>query len=268
MKPKTKNTDKKLPAKKAPNKNKIKSKKVAIVKDTPMSAELVEKTLLDGDLSDLTVEEKLNYYQRVCKSMALNPLTKPFEFITLKKKLVMYATRNCTDQLRNLNKISLKITDRKIEMELVIVTAQGSMPDGRQDESIGVVPRDGASGAELANLIMKAETKAKRRVTLSMVGLGMMDESELDTVDYSFVGHENDSETITIELEPMEKHKNELSTMPKPVREIFNGLLPYREYNNKILVAACIELNFDWVAIEKKFGSILEERSADAASRN
>jgi hypothetical protein len=29
---------------------------------------------------------------------------------------------------------------------------------------------------------MKAETKAKRRVTLSIVGLGMLDESELETI--------------------------------------------------------------------------------------
>ena len=38
----------------------------------------------------------------------------------------------------------------------------------------------------LANAIMKAETKAKRRVTLSICGLGMLDETELETIkDYS-----------------------------------------------------------------------------------
>ncbi|MDU5950540.1 MAG: hypothetical protein E6Z15_26195, partial [Paenibacillus macerans] len=36
---------------------------------------------------------------------------------------------------------------------------------------------------ELANAIMKAETKAKRRVTLSLSGLGMMDESEIETIE-------------------------------------------------------------------------------------
>ncbi|EOV0478051.1 hypothetical protein ACOIM4_001927, partial [Campylobacter coli] len=35
-------------------------------------------------------------------------------------------------------------------------------------------------GDNLANAIMKAITKAKRRVTLSICGLGMLDESELD----------------------------------------------------------------------------------------
>src|SRR5690606_14334225 len=36
---------------------------------------------------------------------------------------------------------------------------------------------------ELANALMKAETKAKRRATLSICGLGMMDESEIETVE-------------------------------------------------------------------------------------
>jgi hypothetical protein len=38
---------------------------------------------------------------------------------------------------------------------------------------------EGLKGEALANALMKAETKAKRRATLSAVGLGMMDESEI-----------------------------------------------------------------------------------------
>jgi hypothetical protein len=37
-------------------------------------------------------------------------------------------------------------------------------------------------GDALANAIMKCETKAKRRLTLSLCGLGMLDESEIETV--------------------------------------------------------------------------------------
>jgi hypothetical protein len=35
---------------------------------------------------------------------------------------------------------------------------------------------------ELANAFMKAETKAKRRVTLSICGLGFLDESEIESI--------------------------------------------------------------------------------------
>ena len=37
-------------------------------------------------------------------------------------------------------------------------------------------------GDVLCNAIMKAETKAKRRVTLSVCGLGFLDESEIETI--------------------------------------------------------------------------------------
>jgi hypothetical protein len=56
------------------------------------------------------------------------------------------------------------------------------MPDGRTDEATGAVSLAGLSGTNLANSLMRAETKAKRRVTLSICGLGWLDESEVDSV--------------------------------------------------------------------------------------
>jgi hypothetical protein len=46
-------------------------------------------------------------------------------------------------------------------------------------------------GDVLANALMKAETKAKRRVTLSLAGLGWLDETELDTIPGVRVGEPN-----------------------------------------------------------------------------
>jgi hypothetical protein len=40
----------------------------------------------------------------------------------------------------------------------------------------------GLKGESKANAMMKAETKAKRRVTLSICGLGMLDETEVETI--------------------------------------------------------------------------------------
>jgi hypothetical protein len=40
----------------------------------------------------------------------------------------------------------------------------------------------GLQGDALANALMKAETKSKRRVTLSICGLGMLDETEMETI--------------------------------------------------------------------------------------
>jgi hypothetical protein len=125
----------------------------------------------------------VSYYNRVCESLGLNPLTRPFEFINLSGKLVFYARRDCTDQLRNINNVTVRIVSReKLGEDVYVVTAQATLPNGRSDESTGAVPIARLQGETLANALMKAETKAKRRVTLSICGLSVLDESELDGV--------------------------------------------------------------------------------------
>ncbi len=130
----------------------------------------------------MPARERLEYYNAVCSSMGLNPLTKPFEYIQLNGKLVLYAGRNCTDQLRSTRNITLSITARERHDDLYVVTARAQMPDGRADESIGAVPLGNLKGEQLANALMRAETKAKRRVTLSICGLSFADESEVSSI--------------------------------------------------------------------------------------
>lgn len=153
-----------------------------IVSYQPPSPEIMEKVLLTGDLAGLQPHQRLSYYESVCRALKLNPLTKPFEYITLNGKLTLYARKDCTDQLRRTYGISLEIITRDISDSLATVTARAKFPNGRQDESLGAVFLP-PSGEARANAIMKAETKAKRRVTLSICGLGMFDESEMDGID-------------------------------------------------------------------------------------
>jgi hypothetical protein len=51
---------------------------------------------------------------------------------------------------------------------------------GRTDIARGAVTLQGLKGEALANAIMKTETKAKRRATLSICGLGFLDETEIE----------------------------------------------------------------------------------------
>jgi hypothetical protein len=74
------------------------------------------------------------------------------------------------------------ITARDVVEDCYVVTARAAFPDGRHDESIGAVPIAGLKGESRSNAMMKAETKAKRRVTLSLVGLSTLDESEVDSI--------------------------------------------------------------------------------------
>ncbi len=55
---------------------------------------LLEQVVVGGDLARLTPAQRLDYYRRVCDSLGLNPLTKPFDYLHLNGRLVLYATRS------------------------------------------------------------------------------------------------------------------------------------------------------------------------------
>ena len=142
----------------------------------------IEQVLIGGDLSKLNQDQRVRYVQKLCNDLGLNILTRPFDYITLNGKLTLYANKGCAEQLRNVKKISVTVTSREQIGDLYVVTAQARLPDGREDGATGAVNITGLKGEALANAMMKAETKAKRRVTLSAVGLNMLDDSEVDSI--------------------------------------------------------------------------------------
>lgn len=159
------------------------NEKAELIKvNTATLGEEVERVLMKGDLSTLNEEKRLAYYNAVCESLGLNKLTRPFDYLTLNNKLTLYATKSCTDQLRFIHKISIEIVSRDKIGDVYVVAARARNAEGRMDESTGAVALGKAFGDNLANLYMKAETKAKRRVTLSICGLGLLDESEVDSI--------------------------------------------------------------------------------------
>lgn len=142
----------------------------------------IENVIAKGDLSQLSPVERVAYYVNTCRSLGLNPMTKPFDFIKLNGTTQLYATRGATDQLRDVRGVNIVSLVKERVDDLFMVTATAELPDGRRDTATGVVAIGGLRGNDLANALMKAETKAKRRVTLSICGLGWMDETEVGTV--------------------------------------------------------------------------------------
>lgn len=147
-----------------------------------ISAQTIEQVLLGGDLAALQPAQRLAYYKSVCDSLGLNPLTKPFDYLRLSGKLILYARKDAAEQLRLKHGIS--VTDVRTEMTdgVYLVTVTVKDRDGRTDTDLGAVPIMGLKGEALANAMMKALTKAKRRATLSICGLGMLDESEIRSI--------------------------------------------------------------------------------------
>lgn len=169
---------------------------------TASDAQIIESALARGDLSTLTLDERNAYYAAMCRSVGLNPLTQPFKFIVLDGSLQLYALKNCSDQLRVLHNISINSLDARDDGNVHIVHAKATTGDGRTDFDVGAVSlvyplmRPGPKGMERhpmagefltgldrANALMTAATKAKRRVTLSLGGLGgILDETEVDAI--------------------------------------------------------------------------------------
>ena len=144
--------------------------------------DIIESVITKGDLAKLTPQERVAYYKSVCDSVGLNPLTRPFEFITLNGRLVLYARRDAADQLRKIHGISVEVVSQQTDGDLFTVHVRAHDKTGRKDEDFGVVSITSLRGEARANAQLKAITKAKRRVTLSIAGLGFLDETEVDDI--------------------------------------------------------------------------------------
>ncbi len=153
---------------------------VAVAQPTP--SEVLERIIIHGDLSKLSQDQKVEYYRLMCASLGLNPNTRPFAYLNLQGKTVLYALRDCTDQLRRIHKVSVVETSQEEVNGVYIVICKVQNGEGRTDIARGAVDLGNLKGEPLANAIMKTETKAKRRATLSICGLGILDETEIEDI--------------------------------------------------------------------------------------
>lgn len=142
----------------------------------------IRTAVATNTFAQLTPEEREQYYHTVCTALKIDPTTKSFEWIVLNGKLTFYALRSATDQLRRVNNISIVVKSAGLVENSYVVVVEAREPNGRSDEEVGAVWVGGLTGEAYSNAVMKAYTKAKRRATLSIVGLGWLDESEIESI--------------------------------------------------------------------------------------
>lgn len=150
-----------------------------LVKQDPV---IIQKLVLEGDIGRMSEQQKVSYYKSFCDALGLNPLTQPFQIIKFQGKEKLYATKDCTEQLRKIHGVGITDISTTTLNDVFIVTAKAVDKSGKLDAATGAVNIKGLAGDNLANALMKAETKAKRRVTLSICGLGILDETEIETI--------------------------------------------------------------------------------------
>jgi hypothetical protein len=143
-------------------------------------------------------------YVDLCRSLKLNPLTQPFGYISIEGRMCLYSKKDCAEQLRKIHGVSITSLEREWDKEdnllMVNVTAKDKV--GKVDAATGVLEMADRSGnrlkgKDLANAIMKCETKAKRRVTLSICGLSMPDETEIESIRGAKVAQDVESQTLS-----------------------------------------------------------------------
>lgn len=146
--------------------------------------EIMEKVIVGGDLSKLNPSQRLHFYMARCDAAGLDPRAQPFLYLSLQGKLILYATKAATDQLINSRALTVEIVERTHHVELGIyeVRCRVTLPSGRHVEDMAALPIAGLKGEALCNSIMKCCTKSKRRTVLSACGLGLLDESEVETI--------------------------------------------------------------------------------------
>jgi hypothetical protein len=185
--------------------------------------EEISKAVALNDLGKLSDDNKIQYYYAFCKSLGMNPLQKPFEFIKFQGGAIqLYATKNCGQQLAVRNGISLVKVDEKVADGLMEITYRASTngESGRQVDDIGVVSIKGLFGNDLANAKMKCHTKAMRRVTFSFLGLGILDETEIGTIKGATKSEPDfESETIVNEVPVVQDAEASDTLISEPVPE-------------------------------------------------
>lgn len=230
----------------------INQEKILAYQNDPKYGNLIT-AISTGNISKLTSAEKLFYVKMICDSVGLNPITKPFEYMTLKGKEVLYANKGCAEQLRNIHNIKITIISKESIDGTFYVTARASMPNGREDEDIGACPIATAKydvktntylyvpypPEERSNAVMKAMTKAKRRVTLSICGLNMLDESEIDSIPKTFINADYKlAEAQSSDPKEDDQSKNLLPKIPTPLDE-------YQLHIKKMIFTEAKERNID-----------------------
>ncbi len=156
---------------------------VAEVMDATPSYQKADLALMRGDLRGLTRAEIVGVVAGLAERMGVDPSLSPIDVIpTREGRLVPYINAKGAAQLRRIHGLEITAMDLVKERPgLVVVRCTVRRPDGSIDMAFGAAEWREDRPADEARAWMVAETRAKRRATMSAVGIfleGPSDEVE------------------------------------------------------------------------------------------
>jgi hypothetical protein len=201
----------------------------------------ISQLILKGDIGKLSESEQIVYYRAICTHLGLDPLTRPFDYLLLQGRKVLYLNKGGAEQLTNKHGLSMAISKTEKIEDIYLVTARSSSPTGRYADATGAVSTNGLRGNDLCNALMRAETKASRRATIRLLGLSMLDETEIETIKDAKVEVAKIEEVAVSEAPKVISASlgDKIVNVPKKTPESLSSIkpfLPESQDDNSILV--------------------------------
>lgn len=181
----------------------------------------IDSLVIRGDISGLNPQERAQYYMFLCKQLGLTAAAQPFAILKLNGKDVLYPTRQATDQLAAMHRLNREIIDgpKVIDLggtKLIYCQCRITHPNGRVETAVATLPL-----TDPLNVMMKVETKSKRRATLSILGLGALDHEGDLSISEDPDNAEIESWRSLIakfQFQDFSNHAQRVNELPEPVR--------------------------------------------------
>lgn len=162
-----------------------------------ISVENLNKFYRTGDVINFTDVEKIQVMHMLCKRLELDPITRPLDLIKLPptnktpEREIWYLTASGCEMIAAKWKMSFKIKEKGVDRDsgIAYFIIEGTIPEtNRTDEATAYVQcltinpkgeKELFFGTNMANALMKCETKARRRLIKRLTGLDYIDEDDL-----------------------------------------------------------------------------------------
>lgn len=137
------------------------------------------------DLERLDADQKAKYYSDACEFLGIPANLNLLAFIYMNvgdtgRHEVLYAKKGATDLIRRNRGITtpdLQAIPNLVPGQVCFIAVCKDV--GREERAVGAASIEGLAGKALSDAIMTAQTRATRRVTLQIIGGGILDESEI-----------------------------------------------------------------------------------------
>ena len=171
------------------------------VVETPTLEEVQSALLLHGDYGKLSPAQRNVLLLKLCETHGLDPLTKPFMYIAVDGRKILYASRSAADGIaknKGLSEVGHEFIETVNGTILIVKVADPAWLEsegkrGRMKEGFSAIPAN-LTGTMWVNAVKKAHTQANRRAILALEAPGFMDESEISDIPGAKV--ENDGERV------------------------------------------------------------------------